>query len=466
MEKKRGQLDPGWRATNIPDGFKVAVVGDMILSHPIYDVLSRTSPGLIEILHGADLVVGNMEGTIIDLDRFRGYPEAESGFSWLIAPPSVARDLDRLGFHLLSRANNHATDWGVEGMLMTDEILRASGLATAGTGTSLSAARAPAYVEGGRVRSSLVSWATTVQRNTPAADALGVARARPGASSLGYTPVLLVQKDQLESLRALRDAQASEWKPEFLMEFDARMGLVTLFGQHYAQHPDPSAEPAVGVHFELDRQGWLEILRQVRQAKQTSDFAVVASHSHEPANVTTTLPDFLPRIAREAIAEGADLFCGHGPHQLRGIEVVDGKPVFYSLGDFSYMENTRAVVVRDEWERRTWRLVPDAPALDPTVMTDAEYLEWSRVFGLFGDDIWFESVVAVVEYDGDGRMRRIELHPIELGNHGRDSLRGIPRLATGEHGQRILDRLARLSAPLGTQVRLDPGRGIGFIEPR
>jgi poly-gamma-glutamate synthesis protein (capsule biosynthesis protein) len=146
--------------------------------------------------------------------------------------------------------------------------------------------------------------------------------------------------------------------------------------------------------------------------------------------------------------------------------VLDGKPVFYSLGDFSYMENQRALVVRDEWERRAWRLVPGAPALDPTVMTDAEYLEWSRVFGQFGDDVWFESVVALVEYDGDGRMRRIELHPIELGNQGRDSLRGIPRLAGGEHGLRILERLARLSAPLGTRIRVDRDRGIGVVQAR
>jgi hypothetical protein len=63
-------------------------------------------------------------------------------------------------------------------------------------------------------------------------------------------------------------------------------------------------------------------------------------------------------------------------------------------------------------------------------------------------------------------MRRIDLHPIELGNPGRDSLRGIPRLAAPEHGLRILDRLAQLSAPLGTEIRLDRAKGIGIIEAR
>jgi poly-gamma-glutamate synthesis protein (capsule biosynthesis protein) len=406
-----------------------------------------------------------MEGSIIDLERFQGYPEAESGFAWLIAPASQGPDLARMGFQLLSRANNHAVDWGAEGLLMTDAILHANGLATAGTGASLAGARAPGYVDGKVARSSLVSWATTFERNAPAADALGVSRARPGASTLGLTQIALVRQEQFDALKAIRDAQPAEWRPGFLMEFDARMGFVTLFGQHYKVHPDPAADPAV--HFELDSQSWREILRQVKQAKQTSDFTVVASHTHEPANWATRPPTFLPRIAREAIAEGADLVCGHGPHQLRGIEVVEGKPVFYSLGNFAFMDNTQMVVVRDEWERRIWRLVKDAPAaFDPTAWTEAEFMEWTRIAGVFGDDIWFESVVAVVEYDGAGRMRRIDLHPIELGNPGRDSLRGIPRLAGPEHGLRILDRLARLSAPLGTEIRLDRAKGIGIIEAR
>jgi poly-gamma-glutamate synthesis protein (capsule biosynthesis protein) len=351
-------------------------------------------------------------------------------------------------------------------MRMTDAILRANGLATAGTGASLAAARAPGYVDGGKARSSLVSWATTFEKNAPAADPLGIVRARPGASTLGLTRIALVPEAQLASLRALRDAQPSEWRPEALMEFDARMGFVTLFGQHYRLNPDPTAEAPVAIHFEPDQQGWKEILRQIKQAKQTSDFTVVASHTHEPGNYTTRLPGFFPRIAREAIAEGADLVCGHGPHQLRGIEVVDGKPIFYSLGNFAFMDNTQAVVVRDEWERRVWRLVPDPPELDPTTMTEAEFMEWTRIYGTFAEDIWFEGVVPVVEYGGDGRMRRIELHPIELGNQGRDALRGIPRLAEGEHGIRILERLAQLSAALGTRVRLDRDQATGLIEPQ
>lgn len=466
MEKERGQLDPQWRTAHVPDRFKVAVVGDIIITHPIYDQIARTSPGLLEILAGADLVVGNMEGSIIDLDRYAGYPEAESGFGWLIATPGVGPDLTRMGFHMLSRANNHVTDWGVEGMRMTDAILHANGLVTAGTGGSLTAARAPAYLDGKAARASLVSWTTTFERNTPATDALGAIRARPGASTVGTTPVVLVSAEQFQALRAIRDAQPPESRPKIMTDFDERMGFVTLFGQFFKQHPDATAEHPVTIHYEVDKQDWRLVLRHLRQAKQTSDFTVAAYHNHEPNNWTAHPPQLPMTLAREAIANGADLVCGHGAHQLRGIELMDGKPVFYSLGNFSFMSNSQAVVVRDEWERRVWRLLPDPPSFDPDEMTEAEFIEWTRSAGVFHEDLWFESIVAVVEFDGEGRTRKIELHPIELGNGGRDALRGIPRLAEPEHGGRILNRLAGLCAAMGTQITLDPGRNIGLIQAR
>ena len=42
----------------------------------------------------------------------------------------------------------------------------------------------------------------------------------------------------------------------------------------------------------------------------------------------------LRRWARTVLDAGADAVVGHGPHVLRGIEFHDGKPIFYSLGNF------------------------------------------------------------------------------------------------------------------------------------
>jgi hypothetical protein len=42
----------------------------------------------------------------------------------------------------------------------------------------------------------------------------------------------------------------------------------------------------------------------------------------------------LRRWARAVLAAGADAVVGHGPHVLRGVEFYQGKPIFYSLGNF------------------------------------------------------------------------------------------------------------------------------------
>lgn len=452
-------LADDWREPQVPEGYTVALVGDIIASLPIGRLLARDSQDLLDLLGSADLVVGNFEGTILDLRTFEGSPAAMSGFGWLMSPPAVAPDLAGLGFDLLSRANNHSTDWGALGMRSTDEHLLAAGIEIAGTGRNLSAARAPAFHDGVRARASLVSFTTTFEKDSPAADALGEGRDRPGASTLGLLPLVRVSRGHLETLRAIRDAQPEESRAEILMRIDQQLGVVTLFGQMYAAHDDD----ATVVEYVPSSTVLGSILLNVRQAKQTSDLTVVASHTHEPDNWTTTPPAFLPDVARQAFASGADVFVSHGPHQLRGIEIVDGRPAFYSLANFCFSDNAQAVAARAEWENPLWALAPHGDRLDPATVTPAEFFEWKRVETVFAEDVWFESVIPVLTYGAHGRVARIDLHPIDLRPHGRDAERGIPRLAPPGTAARILHRLRDLSAPFGTVIDVDPFTGAGVI---
>lgn len=461
----KGALHPGWIDPAIPAGYTVAAVGDIIATQPMAAHIRRRSPELLDILARADLVVGNFEGTALDLRRFNGYPEAETGFSWLLASPDVPRDLKDMGFHLMARANNHATDWGLAGMTMTDDLLLDAGIVIAGTGGSMAEARAPGLFFGDRATASLVSWTSTFERNSPAADPLGGIVGRPGASTLRTTPIAMVSQQQFDQLRAIRDAQPEAARPQILVDLDERMGFVTLFGQRYrvrsAGDPDE-----VRVDYHVDAGDQNAILVNIRQAKQTSDFTVAASHTHEPSNWADEAPAFLQDLAHKAIDSGADMVCCHGPHRLRGIEEYRGKPIFYSLANFSFAENARAVMPREEWENRMWRLVRDPRPLDPATMTTAEFEEWTRVNGVFGESIWFESVIAVATFDQSGRYPAIALHPIDLDATGRDSWRGIPVLASASKGVEILTRLQGLCRPLGTDIVIDTTSGTGMVTYR
>lgn len=443
-----GTLAPSWRRANVPGGFTVAAVGDLIVDDELTPVLQRRDPGLVALLRSAEVTVGNFESTAIDFTTFTGWPEAESGGAWLVSSPRVPADLRRMGFTMMSRANNHTTDWGVAGMRSTDRLLTEAGIVHAGTGDNRTDACSPRFLTTRAGRVSLVSVATRFEPMSRAIDPLGLVRGRPGANTLRTTREVCVRPDRLAELARIRDAlPAGSIRPS-IAKADATSGTVTLFGTTYAagQSDVDTVEFRYTPH-DGDRR---ELLRAIRQAKQTSDFTIMAIHTHEPGNYSELPPDFLPAIAREAIDNGADAVIGHGPHQLRGIEVYCGQPICYSLGNFVFRENTQQPLTRDESEKTG--AVPDE--------TEAEHMERKRVHGVFAGRIWYESVVAVSRFRDDGRLDHLELHPVELRWEGpRDADRGIPRLAEGEAANRIMRRLQRLSEPYGTTISFDGRTG-------
>ena len=48
------------------------------------------------------------------------------------------------------------------------------------------------------------------------------------------------------------------------------------------------------------------------------------------------------RIAHELIDYGADVVIGSHPHVTQGVEMYNGKPIFYSLGNFIFDQSNEA----------------------------------------------------------------------------------------------------------------------------
>jgi poly-gamma-glutamate synthesis protein (capsule biosynthesis protein) len=192
---------------HVGDGFTLATVGDCIVARPVRAADDSPLGSLSRLLRGADVAFGNFEGSAFDLTTFDGSPQAEFGGQWLLGSPAVVASLKAFGFEIMSRANNHTTDWGVEGMRATDRLLDRAGIVHAGTGATLSAARAPRYVESPKGRVALVAMASSFTALSRAMDALGEAPARPGVDALRPRRSVLVTADMMKTLVALRDAQ-------------------------------------------------------------------------------------------------------------------------------------------------------------------------------------------------------------------------------------------------------------------
>lgn len=108
--------EPGMDPRVTPDGDPATVMG----------------PELVEMLGAADVVFGNYEGTIHASDR-DAKACGNSRFCYVFrSPPFHADYLRRVGFTLMSHANNHARDFGESGRTATVDNLRRTGIVVAG----------------------------------------------------------------------------------------------------------------------------------------------------------------------------------------------------------------------------------------------------------------------------------------------------------------------------------------------
>ena len=327
--------------------FTLAAAGDAILTRRLSAADDGRLDSLVERLRAADASVVNLEVLLHD---YEGYPAAESGGTYIRAPPWVADELSWAGFDLFAAATNHTGDFGRGGMEATMRTLETRDLPYAGLGRTLSEARAPAYVDtpGGRV--ALVAACSTVTGGSAAGEQRPDMRGRPGLSPLSLSAEYVVPEETYDRLGDLsgalgmeafkrRRAEAGFPVPggdeegEGLTLLNAGRGDRLRFvpGDDYRVDLSPS---------EADREA---VLARVRAAARQADWVVASLHAHEGGGVERndrSVAPFVESFARDCVDAGADAFVGHGPHLLRGMEVYAGAPVFYSLGNFAMQNET------------------------------------------------------------------------------------------------------------------------------
>jgi len=124
--------------------YKILGVGDVMMGsdypQPIMDPkvaqgaepASMTGAPLAKLLKEADVTFGNFEGTLHTLQGGAKLCRNPTQCYVFRSPPFHAEVLRRIGFNLISTANNHAGDFGDAGRAETYNNLRRAGIAVAG----------------------------------------------------------------------------------------------------------------------------------------------------------------------------------------------------------------------------------------------------------------------------------------------------------------------------------------------
>ncbi|HKB89354.1 MAG TPA: CapA family protein, partial [Opitutaceae bacterium] len=219
------------------------------------------------------------------------------------------------------------------------------------------------------------------------------------------------------------------------------LGAVFEEGSEPAMHTKPKAS---------DLQ---EITAAVRDARQEADWVIVSIHAHEGAPGNREIPaEFLVTFAHAVIDAGADMMVGHGPHVLRAIEIYHRKPIFYSLGDFIFENETVRFQPAENYE---------SVGLPPTALPSDFFNARSKndTISYPADQFFWEGMMAEPVFDKNRELQSIKVYPLELGFKQSRMHRGRPHPASEPKAKEILARLAKLSEPFGTKVNYDQGTG-------
>ncbi|MFA5830589.1 MAG: CapA family protein [Candidatus Paceibacterota bacterium] len=128
------------------------------------------------------------------------------------------------------------------------------------------------------------------------------------------------------------------------------IGIATI-GKHsdYLYERDGIKVIFMGLDDTLTRLSTSTIAESVRSAKKENEFLIAAVHFGEEYATTSNARQKV--LAYALIDAGADVVIGHHSHSVQELEKYNGKPIFYSLGNFIFdqyfsEETQRGLAVR------------------------------------------------------------------------------------------------------------------------
>lgn len=383
------------------------------------------------------------------LHDFEVYPAPASGGTWAVARPEVLQDIKDLGFNMMAWANNHTIDWNIGGILTTMKTLDDNNCIHAGVGINLAEASQPRYLDTAQGRIALIGVTSTISEWGMASEQRPDVLGRPGANVLRYQAIHKVTKNDFGKLKEIVD-QTEINSNRILNEQEGFSKPIK--GGYYVGNIRFEIGEEPGTITKMNQKDADRIVRSIREAKRQADIVLVSHHTHERKGLDKDRPaDFARDFAKLCIDSGAHAYIGHGPHIWRGIEIYKNRPIFYSLGDFIFQN--------DSIERQPTEFYDLYDmGVENTVSDGLDARSANETRGLVVDRRVFES--AMVSFDvNDGEIDQIMLKPISLGFEYGRSRRGRPKFADKENGERILYDIANLSATFGTKIMIKDGVG-------
>jgi len=268
MATKQKQNEPDWKSGKWVSSIKRDITAEIMITGdwaPIrnFAPLIAQNPeeiygDLLPILRQSDLRITNLECPLTDSEN-----QVWKSGSMLKGLPTHINGLTAVPFEVVTTANNHVLDYGLDGFSETHRLLSENGIQAVGSGQSSPEAEKPLILNVKGIRIGIVNFS----------EGEDLTAAVEGPGVFGWE----VGKVQ-DIVRELRS------KVEIVI-------VISHCGVEYIPFPPPYVEHA------------------------------------------------FQRIA----AAGADLIIGHHPHVPQGLQIYNGVPICYSLGNFVFYQETELI---------------------------------------------------------------------------------------------------------------------------
>ncbi len=422
--------------------------GDSMITRPLPAEGDYEGFGEVrDFISQGDFRFTNLETTV---HNYESFGSAQSGGSWLCSPPSVLDSIKKFGFNIVSTANNHALDYSYGGLYKTLDYLKAAELPFSGTGETMAEAAAPTYVDTPNCRYAMIACTMSFNPGDMAGEQTRSLPGRPGVNGIRVSRKYqlpanyLTQLDEIARQLHLNDKDDIIRKEGYLPQLQPGE---QPFGAMMFEAADKA-----GVALTMNETDVQRILSAIKEARFMADYVIVSFHNHEISGAKKETVDPVSiEFAHRCVDAGADAIIGTGPHLLRPMEIYNGKPVFYCLGDFinqleTFFRAPADMFAKQKLSGNCW--------LDE--LFEARSDHGKR--GLCYQQVMFEAVIPYWEVQ-DGKLQQLVLMPVEEQFNLPRSRNGLPR-HKADSG--ILERFAEMSAEFGVEIEIR--NGLGYVK--
>lgn len=439
---------------------RIVLCGDLLFSSR--NLARRLDPRVVKLLTEADAVFANAE---FSTPR-RTTPPGLCMYLTSVSPDTL-QELADLNIRLVSFANNHTVDFGTQGVIDTLEAAERYGLQPCGIGYNLEDARRARFLDADDGRVAVVACNSTWCERMLASNANADVVARPGQAPLRWGLSYVLPDNLYQQMLAINTALGTEasmaevsrvetWEPHGPDSFK--------FGSPMSGNLLIERGESPQVRTWLNDEDEAALLKSIADAAQRSDAVIATFHSHEGVNenwYADEPPAFIVQYAHDCIDAGADVVVGQGAHFARGVEVYDGKPIFYNLGSLLMEFEAGESMISPEMYAN-YHLPPDARPMD--LHGPRAHKADGSWNGFYAERKCSENLMVVmdvaVHQNGVAPDIAYTVVPIDLDMTRPNNLRrGLPEIMASDAAESFARRLENASAQWGTRLEYDSNKG-------